>query len=46
MGTVYTKDTNQHLEQLGLDYHQTTKLTRKLHQHAIQRKFFTLDTPY
>jgi len=36
MGTIHTKLTDEPLKELGLDYHQTTKLTRNLNQHAIQ----------
>jgi len=46
MGTSYTKDTNEHLEQLGLDCHQTTKLTRILHQHALQYSTKIVHTRY
>ena len=36
MGTIYTEYTDQPLQDLGLDFHQTAKVTTRLNQHAVQ----------
>ena len=46
MGTIYNKITDKPLRDLGLNFHQNTKLTRKLNQHSVQYATKLIRTRY